>query len=249
MKDLIFTIEPETRKVTANKDFIGVSGENLQGDIIAGFKDNDFIDGTGYFEVIINENQYFLEMEKDAENKTYSLPITNSLLQQSGALTCQFVINQANDAKFKSQKFNIPVLTAINATKSVPPEYQDWVDQVTNSIKQLQFSYFTITLYANNWLNNEQVKNISVITPTSMIWLSAVQNRADISNYQNAGICITAQGNGTLTFNASSTPSADIQVNLIVNNAPNANIIQVDQTLIINASETIEQNENTLILN
>lgn len=137
MKDLIFTIEPETRKVTANKNFIGVSGENLQGNIIAGFKDNQFIDGTGYFEVIINENRYFLQMEKNAEAKTYSLPITNSLLQQSGALICQFVINQANDAKFKSQKFNIPVLTAINATQSVPEEYQDWVDQVNEAIGEI----------------------------------------------------------------------------------------------------------------
>ena len=128
MNDLIITIDRDTRKVKLNRGFIGFNGENLQGNIIADFTNKtEFVDGTAYFEVVQNGNKYTLEMEQDATNKIYSLPIKSSLLRYAGNLSCQVVIQQEETANgipvFKSEVFQVPCLEAVNATGTIPEQY------------------------------------------------------------------------------------------------------------------------------
>lgn len=127
MKDLIITINTNTRKVKTTKNFIGINGENLQGNIIFDFE-NEFIDGVGYLE-IDNGDKYIIQMEKEAEH--YTLPIKSSLLTKTGKLKIQLRVNinenQENMQVFKSEIIEIPVLEAINATSTIPDEYPGWV--------------------------------------------------------------------------------------------------------------------------
>lgn len=121
MKDLIFTIDAETRKVVASKTFMGISGENLQDNIVFDFV-NEFIDGSGFFEYSDGVNKYQVAMTK-IESR-YTLPIASALLIKAGILKTQIRIeNTSTGAIFKSRIFNIPVLQAINATDPAPAGY------------------------------------------------------------------------------------------------------------------------------
>lgn len=118
----------------------------------------------------------------------------------------------------------------------------------TSSINALQFTYLTITLDTNDWVNNEQEISVGNITPTSIIWVSPTPIQSNVTNYSNSGILATGQGNGTITFSATTTPLVDISVNLIINNAPSMPIQIGDNLTINNYSGQITQNGNTLIL-
>ena len=129
----------------------------------------------------------------------------------------------------------------------ITSEKVEQIETNRQKIEQLGFQYLTITLNAQNWSNNEQTIVVSTITPNSMVWVAPTPN--DTINYTNAGIIATAQGNGTLTFTCNQTLSADIQVNLIINNAQNTGVIRTNNTLIINTtSDTITRSGNTLII-
>lgn len=113
----------------------------------------------------------------------------------------------------------------------------------------LKFTYLTITLDQNDWaIDNTQTVNVPNVTADSIIWVSPTPTDSNISNYKAAGLYASAQGSGTITFKASSAPAADINVNIIINNAPNSNI-QENSTLYINqVNEQIVQNGDTLII-
>ena len=129
MKDLVITVNANTRKATYSKNFIGIKGENLQSNIIFDFED-EFIDGIGYLE-IDNGEKYLIPINKTAER--YYLPIKSSLLTKTGALKVQLRVNQVIDEDtvgvFKSIIIDIPVLEAVNATTDIPDEYPTWLEQ------------------------------------------------------------------------------------------------------------------------
>lgn len=138
MKDVIFTVNANTRKVVKTKDFIGINGENLQGNIIVDFSD-EFIDGYGYLEVDFGTSKGFLNMTKVDQH--YVLPILSSLLTVVGKIYCQVRINVPVDADtmavFKSEKFEIPVLEAINAEGTIPEDYPTWVEEADLKLAEL----------------------------------------------------------------------------------------------------------------
>nr|DAG81698.1 MAG TPA: hypothetical protein [Caudoviricetes sp.] len=142
MKDLIITVCADTRKTKFNRGFIGLNGENLQGNIVVDFTDKaDFVDGTASFEVEQNGKKYFIEMTKDATNKVYSLPIKSSLLKYAGTLKCQVTITQEETASgtpvFKSEIFQIPCLDAVNATEEIPDQYPTWIETANAKIDEM----------------------------------------------------------------------------------------------------------------
>jgi hypothetical protein len=139
VKDLIITICYSTRKVKFNRDFIGLNGENLQGNIIVDFDDKtEFVDGTAYFEVEQNGEKYFIEMTKDADNSTYSMPIKSSLLKYACTMKCQVVIKQEagedGTPTFKSMAFQLPCHEAINAIEEIPEQYPSWYEHINAQI-------------------------------------------------------------------------------------------------------------------
>ncbi len=128
MKDLIITIDCDTRKVKFSRDFIGLTGENLQGNIIVDFeKKADFVDGTASFEVEQSGEKYAIVMTKDETNKVYTLPIKLSLLRYACTMKCQVTIQQEETANgipvFKTEIFKLPCYEAINATNEIYDDY------------------------------------------------------------------------------------------------------------------------------
>ena len=137
MKDLVITVNANTRKATYSKNFIGIKSENLQSNIIFDFED-EFIDGVGYLE-IDNGEKYIISMEKTDER--YYLPIKSSLLTKAGPLKVQLRIDRAvNESTgiFKSKVVEIPVLEAINATADVPEEYPTWLEQADAKLIEVE---------------------------------------------------------------------------------------------------------------
>jgi len=68
----------------------------------------------------------------------------------------------------------------------------------------------TVTLAAADWSNGSQTVTVSGVTSSSIVWVSP--DPTDQSAYVSAGILCTAQGTDSLTFTATTTPSADIDV-------------------------------------
>lgn len=142
MKDLIITICHSTRKVKFNRDFIGLNGENLQGNIVLDFTDKTkFVDGSAIFEVVQNGQKYAIEMTKKAEDKTYTLPIKSSLLAYAGTMECQVTILQDETEDgvpvFKTEIFKLPCHNSINATETIPEQYPSWVEKTAEKIVEL----------------------------------------------------------------------------------------------------------------
>lgn len=157
MNDLIVTICRDTRKVKLNRGFIGLNGENLQGNIIVDFTDKaEFVEGTAFFELVQNGEKYRLEMAIDGVNKVYKLPIKSSLLRYACSLPCQVVITQAETADgvpiFKSDTFEVPCLKAINATETIPDQYPTWVALTDTKITALENDMAKLKEDAEEWV-------------------------------------------------------------------------------------------------
>lgn len=72
----------------------------------------------------------------------------------------------------------------------------------------------TITLASADWSANSQTVNVTGITATGIVFVSP--DPTDQSAYTSAGIICSAQGAGTLTFTCDTTPSADIDVVVVM---------------------------------
>lgn len=145
MKDLIITVDCDTRKVKFNREFIGLTGENLQGNIVVDFSDKaDFLDGMACFEVERNGEKYIIPMEQNYSEKTYSVPIKSSLLASACEMKCQVVITQAETPTgipvFKSEIFNLPSKEAINAEETIPEQYDTLLDELKAILAKVQFA-------------------------------------------------------------------------------------------------------------
>lgn len=68
----------------------------------------------------------------------------------------------------------------------------------------------TITLAAADWSSNSQTVSVTGVSSTSVVFVAP--DPADTTDYVSAGILCTAQGSNSLTFTATTTPSADIDV-------------------------------------
>ena len=72
----------------------------------------------------------------------------------------------------------------------------------------------TITLTASGWSNGSQTVTVTGMTATGVVLVSP--DPTDQSAYTSAGIICTAQAADSLTFTCSTTPSADIDVNVVM---------------------------------
>jgi hypothetical protein len=72
----------------------------------------------------------------------------------------------------------------------------------------------TITLTAAGWSSNTQTVSVTGMTATGVVMVSP--DPTDQSAYTSAGIICSAQAAGTLTFTCSTTPSADLSVNVVM---------------------------------
>lgn len=124
--------------IILDKAVLGISGENLQGKIIFNFE--EFVDGVAWLEIEKETGEKgYIQMTK--ENETYTLEIKSSLLSNSGYLYMQLRITQNENvneiAVFKSNKFYVTVLEAINATSTIEDDYPNILDIVNTKQDKL----------------------------------------------------------------------------------------------------------------
>lgn len=122
--------------IILDKAVLGISGENLQGKIIFNFE--EFVDGVAWLEIEKETGEKgYIQMTK--ENETYTLEIKSSLLNKSGYIYMQLRITQDENvngiAVFKSKKFYVEVLNAINATSTIEDDYPNIIDIVNNKLE------------------------------------------------------------------------------------------------------------------
>lgn len=124
--------------IILDKTVLGITGENLQGKIIFNFE--EFVDGVAWLEIEKETGEKgYIQMTK--ENETYTLQIKSSLLSSSGYLYMQLRITQDENvngiAVFKSKKFYVEVLNAINATATIEDDYPNIIDIVNTKQDKL----------------------------------------------------------------------------------------------------------------
>lgn len=122
--------------IILDKAVLGISGENLQGKIIFNFE--EFVDGVAWLEIEKETGEKgYIQMTK--KNETYILEIKSSLLNKSGYIYMQLRITQDENvngiAVFKSKKFYVEVLNAINATATIEDDYPNIIDIVNNKLE------------------------------------------------------------------------------------------------------------------
>ena len=137
-KDITVYVNSKTSMVDLHSSRLGISGENLQGNLIVKF-DDEFVNGTAILEIQRNNEKYYLVMQK--ENESYYLPILSSLLSETTTIIMQIRITEGTDNEsipvWKSNKFYLKVEEAINAEIPIPEEYNEWIDIANAKLNEL----------------------------------------------------------------------------------------------------------------
>ena len=71
----------------------------------------------------------------------------------------------------------------------------------------------TVTLSTSNWDSNTQIVSVSIVTSDCIVIISPAPDSQD--EYSSCGIKCTSQSDGSLSFICSSTPSSNIDVNVV----------------------------------
>lgn len=71
----------------------------------------------------------------------------------------------------------------------------------------------TATLAVADWSSNTQTVSVNGVTSTSVVFVAP--DPSDAADYAAAGILCTSQGTNSLTFTATTTPTNDIDVNIV----------------------------------
>lgn len=140
-KDIIISINAENGVVYKSADALGINGENINGQIIVEFFNGDFVDGAASIEIERGSDKGIIAMTKNADTKTYRLPIKSSLLSTVGEIKAQVTITQTKKGTeipvFKSKIFTLTVGEAINATATIPDEYPTWLATANAKIAEM----------------------------------------------------------------------------------------------------------------
>lgn len=140
-KDITVYVNSKTSMVDLHSSRLGISGENLQGNLIVKF-DDEFVNGTAILEIQRNNEKYYLVMQK--ENESYYLPILSSLLSETTTIIMQIRITEGTDDEsipvWKSNKFYLKVEEAINAEIPIPQEYAEWIDIANAKLNEIDES-------------------------------------------------------------------------------------------------------------
>lgn len=131
MQDLLIRIH-EDGQVYLYQKVIGYQGENKARNIV--IQMDTFVDGVAILEVRQNDKKYYLTMNKG--NASYILPILNSMLT-SDRLEMQLRITVDEEKVLKSEIFEVLVENSIEATETIPEEYESWLDTANAKIIEL----------------------------------------------------------------------------------------------------------------
>lgn len=155
MKDILITINRETRMVNLNKSTIGNDGESLQAKLVFSFED-EFVDGQARLEYTIGGNSYYAMVKKVGE--TYELPVL-PMLTKVGQIDMQLVITSGTEEEpsvFKSKMFYLYCNKSINTLIEEVPEYPAWIEVANAKLDALDKVGATV----------EKVDNVSTLRIT-----------------------------------------------------------------------------------
>ena len=122
-----------------------------------------------------------------------------------GAWSYEFTLNNSSFTADQWAAIN----SGINTTKV--GLYDGYASTIAG--KQDALTSTTVTLASTDWVSSAQTVNVSNMTTTATVWVSPAP--ASLSAYGEAGVYCSAQAAGTLTFTCSTTPSANLTVNVV----------------------------------
>lgn len=165
-KNIEISVESSTRKVFFEDNFLGLTGENLQGYVVFSFKDK-FVSGVPRVEIVQGSDKYIItDIETDTEDETYKLLIKSSLLTTSN-VQMQLIITESAEQDsipiFKSKMFSLYVAESINATETIPEEYATWIDTLNAKVEEIDE---TLSQVDNLDVDAEKVEHTTTITIT-----------------------------------------------------------------------------------
>lgn len=169
---------------TLHKDrrTLGMNGENLQEVLL--FCLDEKIEGNGIVEVELpNGEKGMIEVERTEEG--YELPIKSSLLAQTGFVKFQLRILHDNEEIFKSEIIALEVKDSINATATIPEEYQSWIDVLENLKSDLEKSESERVSSENERISAEEARQEN-FTKMQETVSSAVSNIKDLTEDYNS---------------------------------------------------------------
>lgn len=122
--------------------------------------------------------------------------------------------------------WSLPI-SAASSTTFIPSPYvtsnnvQDAIDEVQGNVDAAKPVLRTATLTASGWSSNSQTVTVSGVVANSSAQLIYVSpaNKASATAWGEAGVFCSAQGANSLTFVCDSVPSANIVVNIAVQEA------------------------------
>ena len=135
--NVVVKVNPETRLVYFNDNFLGLNAENLQSNLVFEF-DGEFVNGSPRVEVEKDGNKYIIT-EVSRVNDTYVMEIKSSLLT-TDVIWFQLVVTEAGDNEipiFKTRKFFLEVKESINASTEIPEEYETLYDEIQEKIAEV----------------------------------------------------------------------------------------------------------------
>lgn len=90
------------------------------------------------------------------------------------------------------------------------------VSSLTTTVngKQGKYSSATVTLAVADWSNDTATKTVSGVTTSNLVQVSPAPASAEA--YAAAGIICTTQAANSLTFTCKTTPSAALDVNVVI---------------------------------
>lgn len=89
-----------------------------------------------------------------------------------------------------------------------------WIVDTDNNDSKEQITTATGLLSTSGWNNKTQTISVAGVTTTNTVLVT--YSPTSKSEYINAGVYCTAQGDGTLTFTCINTPTLNIYVNIII---------------------------------
>lgn len=182
-KDITVKINTNTSRVIKTDSVLGISGENLQGNLI--FELDEFIQGQAYIEIQQNSKKNLIPLK--LEDDKYILPIKNSLLT-CDMLNMNFLIKETSDLEqtpiFKSEIMTFRVANSINATETIKDDYPNILDVIDSKQDKL-ISGINIKTINNKSLLGEG--NISISGSGGTADYEELENKPSINSVELVG--------------------------------------------------------------
>lgn len=166
----------------------------------------------------INQNSSLKQVNIDNVFANIANKITNVDPIDSTSSVESFFVNQNNTIKQTSvisiANGGTNATNAEDARNNLGITPQNIGVTPQNIGAQIQHIAKSATLAVNNWSGNAQTVNVSDVTRTNTVIISS--HPSCQTTYTECEVLCIKQGDGNLTFNCGTTPSSDLQVNIII---------------------------------